>query len=875
MKKLYRYLFRCLALALLWTAAVLNTSGARADSTEVTELLPASFNNRMAEPLPWQQSLSSLRLKQLQTPQQPLLEIRGVNPNDVPVLVVVRLDDAQSQDYFTRANFERILAPGAFNLQFDLTRLQASGGRRLQPDSLQQVMMFYGKPSSERHAMAPLDIQLTQVVVRTLEPIAQAQSSSLVVDFGTTDSPVLPGTMTMTPVQNNPQLQSRIELKGILRGVNRPGPEPWLQDGIAGIDSLTIPVTADMMSAGRFWQLTLFREDVGEWENLPRQHNLDMEINDLHYDGQLSSKPRAKDWYQQQYLSFYEQTAVTSPWQDIVVKRGLKQQISLDLSGQSSIDIRFLGDAPVERYIAGLVLQPLENTVIANESHGDLLAMVDQRRREYFQQHWHVEPALPASLQQVALANPERVASNQPFVIRYFIDSEAGLKNVQLQADIPGFRSELRIAQASWYREGSQLKLIKDIRHLKSAKARYAAGQYFLHAFFYPDNNVSADGLASNQAATKHRIRFVHQPDSDSGQFEVIAEHRLQRLPMTLDYSGKSVGIYLDDNPALNWFEEFRPYRLAQTYCDLRFLQKTGLKALAPPLVTPTTDNLAFWQQQLALYQRFYPQQDLMAYTPYKRLKEILSAEGVQRQLGRIQSQLSYTQNQPPTYTDLYWSIADEAQPSQYDEIHRDAERLHSANQVASLTSENARLTLKNELSPLKTALQLNHAEQIVLAESGDLLLINHGFGASHHDIQQLAQSKKVWLYNMPKYRHAAGLMLWHSQAQAYVQWHGRMPTANPYDPTDGREADYQFFPPQPTPCSVVPDVDRRLFDLMRGYNDLAWFHWLQQQSTPAAEALLRDIQQQVGDDWRDVASISSLQLIRWRKAITRLALSL
>lgn len=853
MNNLYRYLFGMVLLTLATQVVAEADSTANPENSQqsvITRLLPDSATVS----LPWQQSLQGLNLASVSAERQ-LLAITGINPNHASVLIVIRIDDQQSHDYFSRMNLERTVAPGAFALQLDLAGLKTPAGRYIDLDALTDLRVFSAVDTDTK-------IQLTQVQIRAAKPLVGVLNPSLVVDFGTSDSPVLPGVMALTPAQ---PLSNRIRLQGLLRGVNRPGPEPWLQDGIAGIDTLSIPVTSAMLAAGRFWQLTLFREDVGEWENLPRQHNLDVEINGIHYDGQLSSEPRAKNWYQQQYLSLYEQAAAYSPWQDIVQKRGLRQQFPLDISGRSSIEIRFLGETPSERYVAGLVLQPIESS-LTGVNDGNLLTAVERQRQEYFQQHWHVKKTLPASLQQAALANPERVASNQPFVVRYFIDSEAGLKeaelkNVQLQADIPGFRSEFRVAQASWYREGSQLQLIKDIRHLKSPESEYAAGQYLLHAFFYPDNSVSADGLASDRAATKHRIRFVHQPDSEAGQVEIIAEHTLQRLPMTLDYSGKSVGIYLDDNPALNWFDEFRPYRLAQTYCDLRFLQKTGLKALAPPLVTPTADNLPFWQQQLTLYQRFYPQQDLLAYTPYKRLKAILNTEGLQRQLSRIQ-------NQPFTHSHLYWSIADEAQPEQYNEIHQDAERLHSANQVARPTSENV-------LSTMKTALQLNHDEQIGLAESGDLLLINHGFGVSRDAIQQLAKKQKVWLYNMPQYRHAAGLMLWRSDAQAYVQWHGRMPTANPYDPTDGREADYQFFPPQPTPCSALPDVDRRLFDLLRGYNDLAWFQWLEQQDSPAAKALLRDIHQHAGEDWQDIASVSSLQLIRWRKAMTRLALSL
>ena len=529
----------------------------------------------------------------------------------------------------------------------------------------------------------------------------------------------------------------------------------------------------------------------------------------------------------------------------------------------------------MERFVAGLVFEPLlaperqqngANSTTGNttgnvtgnatatgnsagRSHDDralgsvtrLLDSINALRRRYFKRHWHIQPKLPPAVTSVSNDNPLRVARDQAFVVQFYhhFDSPA---QVSMTNPLPGFAMQLRYGQPGWYRDGSHFRLQRDIRHLtRVLPGQSVSGDVLVSALFYPDRGAAAKPLA----ATEYTLQLM-------ANGKALRHHTLEVLDLTLAADGdrtvtpRPVGIYLDDNPALNWFPELRRYGLAQTYCDLKFLAKTGIKALSPPLVTPTQNRAHDWQRQLALYQRFYSGQSLLAYTPYKRLKQWLTGEALARQLAKVSD-----------HEHLYWSVADEVLLPKLSEVHADARLLHSANHTA------------------KTAGQLNHPQQRDLIASLDLVIVNHGFGVDIDTVEGIQkQHKQVWLYNMPSMRHAAGLMLWRSQADGYIQWHGRMPTANPYDPTDGREADYQFFPPEPVPCGAVPDIDRRLFDLLAGLNDQRWLLWLsaQSSSSDAAKALKQRIEQRAGDDWTTVAAVRPAMLNRWNQQITELA---
>ncbi len=131
------------------------------------------------------------------------------------------------------------------------------------------------------------------------------------------------------------------------------------------------------------------------------------------------------------------------------------------------------------------------------------------------------------------------------------------------------------------------------------------------------------------------------------------------------------------------------------------------------------------------------------------------------------------------------------------------------------------------------------------------------------------------WLYNMPEKRAAAGFYLWRVGARGYLQWHARMPTADPFDPTDGREDDVQFLYPTVQACPEVAEIDSALFDLVAGITDLRWLLWLERQADIdlRAATYLAWLRGQVPDNWDAMSKITSAQMDAWRAGITRLAL--
>jgi hypothetical protein len=127
------------------------------------------------------------------------------------------------------------------------------------------------------------------------------------------------------------------------------------------------------------------------------------------------------------------------------------------------------------------------------------------------------------------------------------------------------------------------------------------------------------------------------------------------------------------------------------------------------------------------------------------------------------------------------------------------------------------------------------------------------------------------WLYNMPRLRLAAGFWLWRSGADGLLQWHARMPTADPFDPTDGREGDVQFLWPTPGVCDP-PDLDADALALAEGAEDLRWLAWLQASNAPEALALLARLQREIPGRWDAAASLPPNVEAGWRAEIIALA---
>ncbi|WP_420548173.1 hypothetical protein [Curvivirga sp.] len=312
----------------------------------------------------------------------------------------------------------------------------------------------------------------------------------------------------------------------------------------------------------------------------------------------------------------------------------------------------------------------------------------------------------------------------------------------------------------------------------------------------------------------------------DLGGLKVhVVEQALPDIP-------KSIGIYLE--PALYLRDEAEINR--QIWCDLEYLSSLGLTAIAPPF----SDNIvADYNRAIAFGYR-----DILAYTPMKR-----HHAAVKRAI------------QTGLINDLYLSIADE--PS----------NLGTGRHISDLHD-----FLQNESPFAKKAGHFNSRKDWNYLKFVDLALINAGFGV---DIAQIMELKKVqnriWFYNMEDTRLGSGFYMWRADVDGYLQWHGRMPTADPFDPTDGREDDVQMLYPSKTACLQHPDIDINLIDMVNGISDLRWLKWLDGAAKQNREARkLRDeIHTDIPLKWQDARKVQRGKWQSFKSQIQELAFRL
>lgn len=811
--------------------------------------------------LPWNAAINQQTIEAIG--DKGLLVIKGINPNTDSELLVIRMDDNESRDYYSRTNLERRVKPGAFELRISLTGVKKENKKILNVNQLKKLYIFNANKYQSNVRLLNSNeggvykrkrekVMINSIHIEQSKPLPEYIQAY---DFGGRESELLEGSKRVTLVTNNKSF-TPVKLFGQMREVDRPGPEPWGRDGIAGIEELRMPLEKGL------WRVILFREDLGEWENLPRQLNLSLAINGIKQPLPINDKSigqdaenkaaesKAAEWYQREYLKFYHQPANTDPWDEIVRHRGLVQSYDFE-QVNNELSIQLLGDSPQQRFISGMILQKLDEKIYQIESNG--LQLVNDRREKYFRQHWMVEDqALVVHQDSILNERTLRLAQGEGRLVEFDIELTSDA-TPQWQSSFieAGGYVEIRHAVPRWRREGSSQHIKKRYSQLTQLKAEVLnKGAHRVSLW------LRSEELQVGQY--QFSLAFLNSEKQQVNSIKLAVDVLAQPLPM----NEQKVGIYLDHSPHLQFFKEWRPLQLAQIYCDLNYLDRLGLRALSPPMALPTEDNITLWLNELALYKDFYGQADLLAYTPYKGLKAVLDEGALQDKMAKL-SKLSHGA------MNVYWSIADEALKDQISLIEQDAQQLHSANQFA------------------KAAGHLNNPNQKSLIKQLDLVLINHGYGVDKREIEQIHKSltpknetsKRVWLYNMPDFRLAAGAFLWHSKADAYVQWHGRMPTANPYDPTDGREADYQFFYPQPKACMALPDVDKALFELAMGQYELRWYLWLERQAEvkkePKAQALKEKIADALGNDWQHAQKIDHNQLDQWREQIITLAQSL
>jgi hypothetical protein len=97
------------------------------------------------------------------------------------------------------------------------------------------------------------------------------------------------------------------------------------------------------------------------------------------------------------------------------------------------------------------------------------------------------------------------------------------------------------------------------------------------------------------------------------------------------------------------------------------------------------------------------------------------------------------------------------------------------------------------------------------------------------------------------------------------------MPTADPFDPTDGREGDVEMFLPSAEVCGR-PDVTASFIAMAEGIVDQRWIAWLERQHDPRATLLLHQLREDLGSSWEGVSRLSEDEIDKYRSSIIELA---
>jgi hypothetical protein len=98
------------------------------------------------------------------------------------------------------------------------------------------------------------------------------------------------------------------------------------------------------------------------------------------------------------------------------------------------------------------------------------------------------------------------------------------------------------------------------------------------------------------------------------------------------------------------------------------------------------------------------------------------------------------------------------------------------------------------------------------------------------------------------------------------------MPTADPFDPLDGREGDEQFILPSLEACPPVPSIHRDLLELAEGIVDQRWLLWLDKLTHERATATRKTIEKRLGTIWTKAASMRRSEFLAIRESIMSLA---
>ena len=743
------------------------------------------------------------------------LIISGNNNSDSQQVLIVRIDNENSTDYRSRVNKEFSLAPGSFQLILPLSGLKTPARQPLaQPYS--RLFVF----AADRWA----EVELDQVLISFANELPE---DTLALDFGSKSSAAFPGFAAIG--------KGNAYLSGKTAERVRTSGDALVRDGVVGLKGVQIPWPDGQ------WQLSLWTRDQGEWEYLP--HYLKRKIS-ANGTVLVDEKWTPTQWIDQVYLAGGKKEGGIDGdlWSLVGERRSGFISKTIEVT-DGIVNISLDGDYDA-RYLSALVLEPVS---------GSFATTTQAERRERFLNRWPVTASphdAPASLLLSDIS--EQVQDDDGF----YAGARDTLLNLTFEIASPvDDPAPVIVVSAPKSASGHSLTTTSRYGHWRYERPSPNATSLILD-----DSYLRADMASlrlSNEQPRRIHVQVAIPPGAKPGEYSGkiqlfslgelrILDYHVRVLPVTLPELSASVGLYLEPAPFYQWFKPLREQAEKATSCDLSLLSKHGFSTVAPALVTPGSDTAQ--QQfidQLEQVRRFGFDGPLLAYTPLKRLLRNKSEFAAGASLLKLKALLD-TQD----YPEIHWSIFDEPAKDRFEQIKDTADML------------------KEPSLAFKSAGHMNKEHQNELAGVTDLLLINHGTSVTKEGIERLQEESTVWLYNMPRPELAAGLYLWRSGADGYLQWHGRMPTADPFDPTDGREGDVVYLYPAASPCPATLAIHRRLLDLHEATIDLRWLQWLETVSAPQAEQLLNELRNTIPQQWQRMASMTAEERLAIRRNI-------
>ncbi len=778
--------------------------------------LPASAADLARGPLPLR--LEREQLAPVRTADE--LILRGTVEAAQPVTVVVRIDDAASYNYPSRANLERKLPPGAFSWRINLHGLQAANGRRLDRTQLQRIIVF----ADPRDAAVTLH-NLAAVEAQPLPVSAVGYA------FGPHGAPLPPGFIRVGP-------DSPFIMQGKPVAITRPAPDPLLASSLRGVAALRLP----WPQQGRA-RVTIWAEDPGEWELLPHPLRQRVVINGK---TALERNLTATEWLTMRYLAGLRQEhgPQDDAWTAFGRWRGQPHTVEVEV-GAKGVEIALSGDGPAAQVINAVLIEPA--------GQGAALEAVLMQRAAWYREHWPViapEPLdadaqIPATGQ--ATLPPRRLILAPGSGGRITLALSAAQETMPDIALTPPAREETTLPARLWAGQWrvtrlnaaeTLLRLSDTLLRSNASALPLAPGRPRRYDLWIDAPDTAAPGEYAGQL----RVR--------AGAGEIVQPIIVEVLALHLPAVERPAGFYLDEAPHLRWFGN-REARMQQLACDLAFLASLGIRGNAPALATPRAPAFEEFLSDMELAHRAGTAAPWLAYAPLKR---VFASQGpaTPSVLADVTERLASRSLPPPV-----WSLADE--PGNADQSAR------------GLAEQAARL--RSAVGTIRLAGHLNAPGDAALALLFDVILINQGFGIDKAGMAALKRiGPEVWLYNTAQPRLTAGLWLWATGARRYLQWHARMPTADPFDPLDGREGDVQMIYPALTPCPGQPDIDRRVLDMAEGIVDGRWLAWLDAQADPQARALKTSILARLGERWTEALTLKPAQTRAIRRQIVDLA---